>query len=76
MSEPTYSSGNEILGAIADAIAGAEGSAVQQSGPKVRKPAGPVIAFDLQEPAHVATWSDPGYLRGQYRYHCDNDWYR
>ncbi len=76
MPQANYRQGNGVLGAIAGAIAGAEGQQVVPRGAEIRVPAGSLITFNLQEPLHVATWNDPGYSQGSYHYHHDRDWYR
>lgn len=76
MPASTYESGNGIVGAIVGAIAGASGEAVEPRGSEIRLPAGSLITFRLEEPLHVVGWQDPGYMRGEYHYHRDRDWYR
>ena len=76
MPESNYHQGNGIIGAIAGAIAGANGERVQPNGGEIRVPAGSVITFRLQQPLHVVSWNDPGYRRGEDHYHRDGDWYR
>lgn len=76
MSRPDYDSGNGVLGAIAGAIASANGQQVVSRGAHIEVPGGSVITFNLQEPLHVANWGDPGYDRDGDHYHRDHDWYR
>jgi hypothetical protein len=76
MSQSYYNNGNGIVGAIAGAIAGANGEQVEPQGAEIRVPPGSVITFQLREPLHVVSWADPGYEGGPYHYHHDHDWYR
>ncbi len=68
--------GGGIIGAITGAIAGASGERIEPKGAEIRIPPGSVITFQLERPLHVVNWHDPGYSRGAYHYHRDNDWYR
>ena len=76
MQQQQHNNGNGFLGAIAGAIAGANGEQVRPRGAEIHVPAGSAITFNLQEPLHVATWGDPGYQQGGWHYHHDQDWYR
>lgn len=76
MSHTDYNSGNGILGAIAGAIAGADGQQVSGRGAQIRVHDGAMITFNLQQPLHVADWGDPGYDHDGWHYHHDNNWYR
>jgi hypothetical protein len=76
MDHAEYNNGSGVLGAIAGAIAGANGEQVVGRGEHIHVPDGSMITFNLQEPLHVATWGDPGYDREGMHYHHDNDWYR
>ena len=68
--------GNNVVGSIIGAIAQANGQGMETRGAEIRVPAGSMINFQLQSPLHTAGWTDPGYNRGDYHYHRDNDWYR
>jgi hypothetical protein len=76
MPQTDYDRGNGVVGSILGAIAGANGEQVEPRGEHVRVPDGSILNFRLNQPLHVATWSDPDYQQNGYRYHHDQDWYR
>jgi hypothetical protein len=75
MPNDQYQNGGGLLGSIVGAISGGHAS-VATRGNEIRVPAGAMITFQLQEPLHLAGWSDPGYDRDRDHYHRDHDWYR
>jgi len=70
-----YDNGGGLVGSIIGAISGGQVQ-VETRGNEVRVPAGSTVTFQLQEPLHVVSWNDPGYMRNGQHYHRDGDWYR
>ncbi len=76
MPREDYDQGRGIVGAIAGAIAGANGDRVEPRGGEIHIPPGSTVTFHLQEPLRVVDWNDPGYDQGPNHYHREHDWYR
>jgi hypothetical protein len=57
-----YDNGGGLVGSIIGAISGDQVQ-VETGGNEVRVPAGSTVTFQLQEPLHVVSWNDPGYMR-------------
>ena len=71
-----FQHGGGLVGGIVGAIAGATGGQVEYRGDHIRIPAGSMLTFHLNEPLHVVSWGDQGYMRNGYHYHQERDWYR
>ena len=78
MPQTDYDNGSGVIASIMSAIDPQPGDNVhvEVRGHELHVPDGTVIRFQLQEPLHVATWTDPGYQDNGNHYHHDNDWYR
>lgn len=70
-----YNNGGGLLGNIVGAISNGHVQ-VQTQGNGIMVPPSSVLTFQLQQPLHVVTWNDPGYMHDGYHYHHDGDWYR
>lgn len=71
----TYDNGGGLLGNIVSGISGGHVQ-VETRGNGIVVPPDATLTFQLQEPLHVATWEDPGYMHDGHHYHHDGDWYR
>lgn len=75
MPNGAYHNGAGLIGNIVGAISGGQVQ-VETPGNGIVVPPASVLTFQLEQPLHVVTWYDPGYMHDGYHYHHDHDWYR